>query len=33
MASVLEVDPSGGHKFNVFEAAPENEWHRQEQGK
>ena len=31
MASVLEVGPFGDRKWNVFDAAPENEAHRLEQ--
>jgi len=31
MASVLEVSDNGDRKFNVFDAAPENDVHRAEQ--
>lgn len=31
LASVLEVGPGGERKWNVFDAAPENEVHRLEQ--
>jgi len=31
MASVLEVSDNGERFFNVFDAAPENDAHRQEQ--
>ena len=31
MASVLEVGPGGERKWNVFDAAPENDAHRAEQ--
>lgn len=31
MASVLEVSDNGERKFNVFDAAPENDVHRAEQ--
>jgi len=31
LASILEVDDSGKRWFNVFDAAPDNEKHRQQQ--